>query len=174
MGAAEADGFPGVPVRDQQTRDDDYWRDGVRNVWVVATSVLSDIAIHWPSLQSVVMIRRTRTLADGTVQRWTHFHVSKLPPPVQNLPGVIREHSRVDSGRHWVLDVQMREDDCTICSQHNATNFATNLALVRQMTLMLLKRDTTTGRGVHGRRKKGASDGEYLFHLITRGTTEIE
>lgn len=168
--AAEADGFKGVRVRHLQTRDHGHGRDEVRDVWVVAASALGEIAAHWPGIQSVVMIRRTRVLTDGTVQQWTHFYLSSLPPRVRRLAEVIREHWSVENGLHWILDVQMREDDCMIRDPHSATNFAA----LRRMALMLIKRDDTTDRGVRGKQKKAGWDNDYLLHLLTRGLTENE
>jgi predicted transposase YbfD/YdcC len=168
--AAEADGFAGVRVHHQQTRDHGHGRDEVRDVWVVAASALGEVAAQWPGLQSVVMIRRSRVLADGTVQQWTHFYLSSLPPRVKRLAEVIREHWSVENGLHWILDVQMREDDCTIRNPNGATNFA----LLRRMALMLLKRDDTTDRGVRGKQKKAGWNDDYLLHILTRGTTGNE
>ncbi len=168
--AAEADGFAGVRVHQVQTRDHGHGRDEVRDVWAVPSAALGEIAAAWPGIRSVVMIRRTRVLSDGAIQQWTHYYLSSLLPRVKHLAGVIREHWSVENGLHWVLDVQMREDDCTI---RNATS-ATNLALIRRMALMLLKRETSTARGVRGKQKKAGWHNDYPLHVLTRGMAENE
>jgi predicted transposase YbfD/YdcC len=77
---AEATGFAGGTVRHQQTRERGHGRDERRDIWFVPARALGDMATYWPGLQSIVMIRRTRVLPDATVQQWTHYYVSSLPP----------------------------------------------------------------------------------------------
>ena len=162
---AEATGFADVKVRHQKTLERGHGRDERREVWVVSAKALGDMATYWPGLQSIVMIRRTRVLPDATVQQWTHYYASSLPPRVRLLAASIREHWGVENGLHWILDVQMGEDACPI---HN-TNGATNFALLRRIALTLLQRDTTEKRGTKAKQKMAGWDDDYLLHLLTLG-----
>jgi len=162
---AEATGFADVAVRHQTTHERGHGRDEVREVWVVPASALGEMATYWPGMQSLVMIRRTRVLPDATVQRWTHYYASSLPPRVRLLASSIREHWGVENGLHWILDVQMREDACLI----HQTNGATNFALLRRMALTLIQRDETVKRGTKAKQKMAGWDNDYLLHLLTRG-----
>lgn len=162
---AEAKDFAGVKVRHQKAQERGHGRDEVREVWVVPARALGEMATYWPGLQSIVMIRRTRVLPDATVQRWTHYYVSSLPPRVRLLADSIREHWGVENGLHWILDVQMGEDACPI----RDTNGATNFALLRRMALTLLQRDETVKRGTKAKQKMAGWDDDYLLHLLTRG-----
>jgi predicted transposase YbfD/YdcC len=163
--AADATKFAGVAVRHQQTREEGHGRYELRDVWVVPAKVLGAMAEHWPGMQSLVMIRRTRVMADGSVGQWTHYYASSIAPRVRQLAGVIREHWGVENGLHWSLDVQLREDDCTV---HNE-NGASNLATLRRMALMLIRRDQSTKVGARGKQKKAGWNHDYLAHLLTRG-----
>ena len=163
--AAEATQFAGFKVRHQQTREQGHGRHELRDVWVVPAAALGPMAKHWPGMQSLVMVRRARVLADGSVGLWTHYYASSLAPRVRQLAGVIREHWGVENGLHWSLDVQFREDDCTI---HNE-NGASNLATLRRMALMLIRRDQSTKVGARAKQKKAGWDHDFLLHLLTRG-----
>ncbi|MDO9018141.1 MAG: ISAs1 family transposase [Deltaproteobacteria bacterium] len=162
---AEAAGFAGVTVRHQKTQERGHGRDEWREVWVVPAKVLGEMATYWPGLQSIVMVRRTRVLPDATLQSWTHYYASSLPPRVGPIANAIREHWSVENGLHWVLDVQMGEDACTIHDEVGATNFG----LLRRMALTLLQRDDTLKRGVKAKQKKAGWNNDYLLHLLTRG-----
>ena len=123
------------------------------------------MAAYWPAMQSIVMTERTRVLADGTVQQWTHYYASSLPPRVRKLAEVIREHWGIENGLHWALDVQMGEDGCPVRDAHGATN----LALLRRIALMLIKRDVGSKKSVRLKQKKAGWDNDFLLHLLTRG-----
>ena len=63
---------------------------------------------------------------------------------------------------HWVLDVQMREDQ----SRARAGNAAENLATLRRLALNLLKRDKTKRRGIKGKQLNASWDHAYLTRLL--------
>jgi hypothetical protein len=55
-----------------------------------------------------------------------------------------------------------REDECRIPKDHGAENFA----VLRRIARSLLKQDTRTRVGVHGKRLKAAWDADYLASLL--------
>lgn len=162
---AAARSFKGIKVTYQVTQERGHGRDEIRKVWAVPASALGEMAAYWPSMQSIVMIERTRVLADGTIQQWTHYYASSLPPRVRRLAAVIREHWGVENGLHWALDVQMGEDDCPVRDAHGATN----LALLRRIALMLIKREVGSKKSVRLKQKMAGWDNDFLLHLLTRG-----
>lgn len=163
--SAAASAFKGVKVAYLQTQEQGHGRAEIRKVWAVPASALGEMASYWPSLQSIVMIERTRVLADGSIQQWTHYYASSLPPRVRKLAAVIREHWGVENGLHWGLDVQMGEDECPIRDAHGASNFA----ILRRIALMLVKRDASVKHGARAKQKRAGWDNDFLLHLLTRG-----
>lgn len=63
---------------------------------------------------------------------------------------------------HWVLDVAFREDSCRIRKDFGAENFA----VLRHISLNLLKHDATLKKGIKAKRLKAAWDLDYLTKVI--------
>ena len=74
----------------------------------------------------------------------------------------MRGHWGVGNKLHWVLDVQMREDD----SRARAGYAAENLATLRRLALNLLNREKTKKRGVKGKQPNAGWDHAYLLRLL--------
>lgn len=157
-----------IKVRHHQTREKGHGRSEVRDVWVAPASSLGDLASYWPGLRSVVMVRRTRVLGNGRVQSWVHYYGSSLAPTARAHARVIREHWSVENGLHWVLDVQMREDQCPIRDANGASNFAA----LRRFALTLLQRDKTVRQGTRGKQKEAGWNNDYLLHLLSLAKAE--
>jgi predicted transposase YbfD/YdcC len=67
----------------------------------------------------------------------------------------VRAQWRIENNLHWVLDVAFGEDQCRV----RVDNAAQDFAILRRITLNLLKRDTKTKVGPKNRRLKAcASD----------------
>ncbi len=58
---------------------------------------------------------------------------------------------------HWVLDVAFGEDQCRV----RVDNAAQNFAILRRITMNLLRRDTSTKAGIKIRRLKAATSDPY-------------
>ncbi|MEI8235508.1 MAG: hypothetical protein WCH57_12610 [Verrucomicrobiota bacterium] len=63
---------------------------------------------------------------------------------------------------HWSLDVNFGEDQCRI----RAGYASENLAILRHMSLNILKADTTKKRGIKGKQKNAGWDHSYLLSLL--------
>lgn len=63
---------------------------------------------------------------------------------------------------HWVLGVQLNEDQ----SRARMRNAAENLAILRHITLNILKKETTKKRGIKGKQRNAAWDMSYLLKLL--------
>jgi predicted transposase YbfD/YdcC len=167
---AASSGKRGAPaLRHQQTRETGHGRHEVRDVWVAPASALGEMASYWRGLRSVVMVRRTRVhVRSGRVQSWVHYYGSSLAPTVRAHTRAIREHWGVENGLHWVLDVQMGEDDCPIRDANGASNFAA----LRRFALTLLQRDKTVRQGTRGKQKEAGWNNDFLLHLLSLAKAE--
>ena len=77
-------------------------------------------------------------------------------------PGRRAATGGIEHQLHWPLDVAFAEDQCRARAGHAAEN----LALLRHLTLAILKRDTTRKRGLKGKQKNAAWDHSYLLSLL--------
>ena len=73
-----------------------------------------------------------------------------------------RGHCGIENQLHWSLDVNFGEDQCRI----RAGYASENLAILRHMSLNILKADTTKKRGIKGKQKNAGWDHSYLLSLL--------
>jgi predicted transposase YbfD/YdcC len=116
---------------------------------------------QWEGLKSVGMVEAIREIgAQRTVER--RYYLSSLPLGVETFARAVRGHWGVENKLHWVLDVQMREDQ----SRARAGYAAENLATLRRLALNLLKREKTKKRGIRGKQLNASWDHAYLLRLL--------
>lgn len=115
----------------------------------------------WEGLKTVGMVEAVReTGAHRTVER--RYYLSSLSLGVETFARAVRGHWGVENKLHWVLDVQMREDQ----SRARAGYAAENLATLRRLALNLLKREKTKKRGTKGKQLNASWDHAYLLRLL--------
>lgn len=115
----------------------------------------------WEGLKSVGMVEAIRQIGtQRTVER--RYYLSSLPLGVETFARAVRAHWAVENQLHWVLDVQMREDQ----SRARAGYAAENLATLRRLALNLLKREKTKKRGIRGKQLNASWDHAYLLRLL--------
>lgn len=116
---------------------------------------------QWEGLQSVGMVEAIRQIGtQRSVER--RYYLSSLPLGVETFARAVRGHWAVENQLHWVLDVQMREDQ----SRARAGYAAENLATLRRLALNLLKREQTKKRGIRGKQLNASWDHAYLLRLL--------
>ncbi|MCP5528728.1 MAG: ISAs1 family transposase, partial [Verrucomicrobiales bacterium] len=117
---------------------------------------------EWEGLTSVGVVESVREIA-GEVSVERRYYLSSLNPDAECFARAVREHWGVENQLHWVLDVQMGEDE----SRARAGHAPENLATLRRLALNLLRRDKTKKRGIHGKQLNAAWDHQYLLHLLS-------
>jgi predicted transposase YbfD/YdcC len=115
----------------------------------------------WVGLRSVGMVEAIREVGGQATVEW-RYYLSSLPLDVVTFARAVRGHWGVENKLHWVLDVQMREDQ----SRARAGYAAENLATLRRLALNLLKREKTKRRGVKGKQLNASWDHAYLLRLL--------
>lgn len=115
----------------------------------------------WAGLQTVGLVEAIREVgAVRTVER--RYYLSSLPLDVATFARAVRGHWGVENKLHWVLDVQMREDQ----SRARAGNAAENLATLRRLALNLLRGEKTKRRGIKAKQLNASWDHAYLLRLL--------
>lgn len=115
----------------------------------------------WKGLQSIVMVKSTRTIDEQTSIE-SRYYLSSLKPDAEKTLKVTRSHWSVENSLHWVLDIGFREDECRIRKDHAPENFN----LMRHLALNLLKQDTSKKMGIKAKRKNAGWDNDFLLKIL--------
>lgn len=116
----------------------------------------------WPTLTAMAMCRRTRTVG-GESSSETHYYITSAKDAnAKKIGHSIRSHWSVENSLHWVLDIAFREDDSRI-----RTGYAQeNMALLRKLTLNLLKNDKTKKASIKRKRLSAGWNNDYMIRLL--------
>jgi len=161
---AEAFGFEDVPYETAGTSTKGHGRLETRQCWTIADPAsLAYIQDReaWAKLTSVAKItaRRSSGTQGATEDR---YYISSLGGDARQMAGAIRTHWSIENSLHWVLDIAFREDESRVRKDHGAQN----LAILRHMTLNLLKQETTLKRGIKGKRLNAGWKEDYLLKVL--------
>jgi predicted transposase YbfD/YdcC len=121
-------------------------REEVRTCIVAPTP--AELKSRWTGLQTIGLICRTRTLADGTEQTEVSHFISSLAPKVRQHMQHLRNHWSVENSLHYKLDVTFAED----ASRIRKGNGPEIISAFRRLSLSTLKSDTTVKDNVRGKR----------------------
>jgi len=117
---------------------------------------------QWEGLQSVGLVEARRQVGAGPVTVERRYYWSSLGLDAARFGRAVRGHWSVENQCHWLLDVQMGEDQ----SRARAGYAAQNLGTLRRLALNLLKREPTKKRGIKGKQKNAGWDHSYLLKLL--------
>jgi hypothetical protein len=78
------------------------------------------------------------------------------------LPTQFEADFRIENCLHWVLDVAFREDESRVRLGHADEN----LAVLRHMSLNLLRQEHSSRVGIHAKRLKAGWDTTYLQRVL--------
>jgi predicted transposase YbfD/YdcC len=148
-----------------ETVNKGHGRIEIRRCWAISDPLAFEYIRNydgWTDLQTIVRIQRERRLRDKTEQE-TAYYISSLPNDAEQLLMATRYHWAVENSLHWVLDVIFREDDARIRVGHAAQN----MAILRQLALNILKKDTSKG-SLRTKRYKSALDISFLEKLLSQ------
>lgn len=142
--------------------DKDHGRIETRRHWVTrALEGLVDRSL-WPGIQSVGMVESQRELA-GKVSVERRYYISSLAADAQQFSATVRSHWGIENRLHWCLDVVFREDDSRVRKDYSPDN----RAMLRHLTLNLLRREKTSKASIRRKRLKAGWDENYLLKILS-------
>ncbi len=121
-----------------------------------------EILFLWPKLETLARIQSETERAGKTVQE-ERFYISTLPmDKVETIANSVRSHWGIENKLHWVLDVAFREDGI----RTRMGNGPETGAILRHITLNMLRQDPDTKRSIRHRRLKAALSQEYRLNAL--------
>ena len=123
---------------------------------------------YWLGLRSLVEITSTRILK-GETSTEKRYYLTSHAPDSEKLGDLVRRHWGIENRCHWVLDMTFDEDNCRV----RKGNAAENLALLRKLTLNLLRHDQSIKDTMRGKRIRAALC-EKTLETLLNPKSEVE
>jgi len=161
--------MPLTDLTHHQTIDEQHGRREIRDYWSTADLASLRTKERWKGLQSVAMVRSERQTSKGSATE-TRYFISSLPNDAQRIAQAIRAHWTIENQLHWVLDVVFHEDD----SRVRSGDAAQNLAVIRHITLNMLRQETSYKKSVRQKRLRAGWDDTYMLKVFQVDLTKVE
>jgi predicted transposase YbfD/YdcC len=160
---AKKENFFGREYSYYQEAEGGHSRIEKREVWTVPISSLSSLNNYlvWKGIKTVTMVISERRLWNKTTKA-VRFYISSVENNAEKIGKAIRSHWEIENNLHWALDVTFSEDASRIRKDNSPENFA----LLRRLTVNLLKQETTFKGSLKMKRYKAAMDNNYLVKIL--------
>jgi len=141
--------------------DGGHGRVEIRRYWITGQTRWLDKDWQWSGLCALGKVERIREQTGKPPSTEKAYYLCSIAPEAKLFAHCVRSHWGVENKVHWVLDMTFNEDACQV---HEKTA-ASNLSLLRKMTLNLLRQDPSKG-SLKGIRKRAGWDVGFLESLL--------
>ncbi|MCA1624042.1 MAG: ISAs1 family transposase [Acidobacteria bacterium] len=159
---AERIKFKEIEFDYSETLEKGHGRIERRRCWVTEEIGWLTQRAEWSNLKSVMMVESEGEVLGGAKTVDRRYFISSLEADATRALRCVRGHWAIENELHWCLDIGFREDDC----RTRVGNAPENLAIIRHLGLNLLKQETSSKRGIKGKRKKAGWDEGYLLKVL--------
>jgi predicted transposase YbfD/YdcC len=153
-------GHSNVPRSKLTTTEKNHGRTDERTYTAMAAPKV--VRSEWPDAQSIVRVCRETVDGEGKRTKEVRQFVSSLAANVKRLASAIRGHWGIENSLHWSLDVTFNEDQSRIRQGHAAEN----AALLRRLSLSILKQDTRFSDSLRCKRLRAGWETSALEHFM--------
>ena len=92
------------------------------------------------------------------------YFISSMEGKASYILSTQRSHWEIENCLHWILDIAYNEDRCRV----RKDNVPGNFAIIRKMSLNLLKQDKSVKVGIRAKRLRCGWDQDYLLHVLSQ------
>lgn len=115
----------------------------------------------WCGLKSVVKIE-SQVEAKDKIAEETRYYITSLAAEPQKILNSVRSHWAIENSLHWVLDVSFNDDQSRI----RKGNAPQNIAIIRHLSLNMLRSVQKKRQPIKGLRKKAGWDNDTLKEIL--------
>ena len=153
--------FKGIKHSYYKSIDENHGRKEEREYWITDEIGWLVNRGQWKDLKSIGMVFSRREVK-GKISEELRYYLCSIEVNAGKFARAARGHWGVENSLHWVLDVCFREDDCRVRSG----NAPENLAILRRLSLNILKHTKHHNRGIKVKMKRAGWDNSFLQALL--------